>query len=158
MGLDMYLTERKYFSRHGELAKTHDNYREEYGKADAILNAAGMTMTVDGGVEVIATVMYWRKANAIHKWFVDNVQDGEDECKEHYVSVEKLEELVSVCQKVLNNRDLASTLLPGQSGFFFGSTEYDEWYWENLELTVQGIKRVLSSLDGSSSLYYRSSW
>ena len=22
----------------------------------------------------------WRKANAIHKWFVDNVQDGVDDC------------------------------------------------------------------------------
>jgi hypothetical protein len=43
--------------------------------------------------EVIEEVMYWRKANQIHKWFVDNVQDGVDDCKEYWVSEEKLQEL-----------------------------------------------------------------
>ena len=38
-------------------------------------------------------VAYWRKANAIHGWFVDNIQDGVDDQNEYYVSKEKLEEL-----------------------------------------------------------------
>ena len=30
---------------------------------------------------------YWRKANHIHKWIVDNLQDGKDDCQEHSVAV-----------------------------------------------------------------------
>lgn len=46
-------------------------------------------------------VGYWRKANHIHKWFVDNVQDGADDCKEYYVSEEKLQQLLDACQQVV---------------------------------------------------------
>lgn len=31
--------------------------------------------------EITEEVGYWRKANAIHGWFVDNVQKGNDDCK-----------------------------------------------------------------------------
>ena len=43
-------------------------------------------------------VMYWRKANAIHKWFVDNVQGGEDDCREYPVSNDQLIELRDTCK------------------------------------------------------------
>ena len=32
---------------------------------------------------IIEQVGYWRKANQIHNWFVENVQDGEDDCCYH---------------------------------------------------------------------------
>ena len=37
---------------------------------------------------------YWRKANAVHNWFVDNVQDGNDGCKHYWVSKEDLQKLL----------------------------------------------------------------
>ena len=40
---------------------------------------------------------------------VDNVQEGEDDCRQHYVSREKLEELLSVVKTVLK----ASQLVDG---------------------------------------------
>ncbi len=40
---------------------------------------------------IIEDCGYWRKANGIHAWFVQNVQEGEDDCKEYYVSQSKLE-------------------------------------------------------------------
>tara|TARA_R100000365_G_C2707526_1_gene43980 strand:+ start:30 stop:530 length:501 start_codon:yes stop_codon:yes gene_type:complete len=46
-------------------------------------------------------VMYWRKANHIHKWFVDNVQSGEDNCERYFVSEENLRQLLDVCNKVI---------------------------------------------------------
>ncbi|MHA2067249.1 MAG: hypothetical protein ACXABY_23010 [Candidatus Thorarchaeota archaeon] len=158
MGLDMYLKEQRYFSHYKGLAETHDHYREEYEKSSSILDVAGITTTVDGSITVSATVMYWRKANAIHQWFVDNVQDGEDECREHYVPREKLEELRDLCQRVLEDHSLAPTLLPSRGGFFFGSTGYDEWYFGDLGLTMAGIGKVLDNLGKSSELYYQSSW
>ena len=57
----------------------------------------------DGSLTEIA---YWRKANAIHKWFVDNVQDGIDDCRQSVVTREQLNELLSVCKKVVESATL----------------------------------------------------
>ena len=105
-------------------------------------------------------VGYWRKANAIHKWFVDNVQDGEDDCDFHReVTREDLEELRDVCHEVLCDPDLAEELLPTQGGFFFGSLGYDEWYERDLRETIAIIDKVLETTDFETQMvYYRSSW
>lgn len=91
--------------------------------------------------------MYWCKTNAIHKWFVDNVQGGNDDCGYYYVDMEQLHELRDTCQKVLDDHSLAEVLLPTQAGFFFGSTEFDEWYWIDLARTVEEIDRIDGLLD-----------
>jgi hypothetical protein len=103
-------------------------------------------------------VGYWRKANAIHQWFVDNCQDGRDDCREYYVTREQLEELRKFCQMVLDNHALAEEFLPTQSGFFFGGTEYDEWYFNDLKLTVEIIDRVLVKVPDGWDFAYGSSW
>lgn len=99
---------------------------------------------------------YWRKANAIHKWFVDEIQDGVDECQKSYVSPEKLDELKNLCKQVLADPSLAETLLPTQSGFFFGSTDYNEWYFRDLEQTVEIIEKLPDP--GKFDFYYQASW
>lgn len=45
-------------------------------------------------------VGYWRKANQIHNWFVENVQNGIDDCKAYEVTEEKLRELLNTCKMV----------------------------------------------------------
>jgi hypothetical protein len=114
------------------------------------------------GVEV--TVCYWRKANAIHKWFVENVQDGRDECQRSYVERDQLKRLLAEVKKVLKHKDKAPELMPTTSGFFFGSTAYDEWYWEDMKKTQDTLERVLKNprfqakgLDGWT-FYYQASW
>ena len=99
-------------------------------------NSNVKTITVEAG--------YWRKSNQIHNWFVQNVQDGVDECQEAYVSREQLKELRDTCQKVLDNHELAEQLLPTIGGFFFGGTDYDKWYFDDLEDTIKIIKASLS--------------
>ena len=93
--------------------------------------------------EITFDVAYWRKANAIHAWFVKNVHEGKDECRRSYVEREQLQEPIDVCKQVLEDRSTASYLLPSQSGFFFGSTEYDDWYFKDLEYTVSRLTEVL---------------
>ena len=51
-------------------------------------------------------VAYWRKANAIHKWFVENVQDGVDDCGRYEVTKEQLQELLKICLMVKENSKL----------------------------------------------------
>ena len=106
--------------------------------------------------EVIVEAMYWRKANAIHKWFVDNVQNGVDECEEHYVSREQLTELRDLVLEVLATRDASK--LPPQAGFFFGNTDITEWYWKDLEYTVEELNKVLEDFSDRWEFNYRSSW
>ena len=92
-------------------------------------------------------VMYWRKANQIREWFVNNLLDGVENCKRTPVYLDDLEELVETCETVLADHSKASELLPTSSGFFFGSTEYDEWYFDDLRETVEGLKRVIEDTD-----------
>lgn len=52
-------------------------------------------------------VGYWRKANQIHNWFVENIQDGVDDCGYHReVREDDLKELLDICQTVLKNCEL----------------------------------------------------
>jgi hypothetical protein len=112
------------------------------------------------------TVGYWRKANAVHQWFVDHVQDKLDRCEKHDVKREELLALKAACQEVLLSAHpehktidsaKAATVLPTQSGFFFGGTEYDEWYVRDLEDTIAIIDRVLG-LPEVWHFTYQSSW
>ena len=109
------------------------------------------------GVNVEVVCVYWRKANQIHKWFVDNVQGGNDNCGEYYVSQNKLQELLDLVNRALAERNPA--LLSPQEGFFFGSTDIDEWYWQDLKNTKEKLERIFALPQLSDlSFYYSSSW
>jgi hypothetical protein len=109
--------------------------------------------------EVSIDAMYWRKANAIHGWFVENCQGGRDECQETYIPREKLVKLRDLCQSILNDPDgIRDDDLDPVEGFFFGSTEKDEWYLQDLKNTVEGITNALSLPDNQYEFYYQASW
>lgn len=169
MGLDMYLNVREYVNR-------SDGYgpsaviRPEF---DRIVSDANLDKFIKDervniyGTNVSVTAAYWRKANQIHKWFVDNVQNGEDECREHYVSIEKLKELRGVCAEVLLNKDdkvFIEDILPPQSGFFFGTEDIDDWYFEDVQYTYTRLGEIIDLLEDESSkgnyfdVTYQASW
>lgn len=103
--------------------------------------------------------IYWRKANFVHYFFTHDYLDRgfeDDDCKEFPVSIEDLEELKERCEKVQNGSD-PRKLLPTMSGFFFGSTEYDDWYYEDIRFTKDEIELLLKEsplLDGEEFFYY----
>ena len=149
MGLDMYLSAEKY----------------HYGALDeepTDLTKAVNAMTDTKGYQVKSFKIWacdWRKANQIHAWFVDNVQEGEDDCKEYRVSVDQLRDLVELCKKVLAHRDRAEELLPTQAGFFFGGTAIDEYYFGDLMDTIDKLEPFVTDPAWSSwDFTYQSSW
>jgi hypothetical protein len=158
MGLDMYLTAERYFRRWPDDGPDMVIANDVIALLPELVAAKATVQTVS------AEVGYWRKANAIHNWFVQNVQDGKDECKDHEVSYEQLVDLRDVCNKVMEDNTLAPTLLPTGSGFFFGNTEYDHWYFTYVAATVTICNNVLDNLLPTGDVYshwdikYCSSW
>lgn len=153
MGLDQYLRAKKYTSPvwEGERA-------EQYRSLLELTGASAIADENFGSATVGVTVLYWRKANAIHKWFVDNCQQGVDDCREVYVGRDDLNRLVETCNTVIESPKLATELLPTGEGFFFGSTEYDKWYFDDLERTVERLSFLLSAVGDEWDFYYDSSW
>jgi hypothetical protein len=150
MGLDMYLRGSLYLS----------DYAGE--EIQQVRNDLGSTLERILGVkaapkEIKVEVGYWRKANAIHKWFVDTAQGGVDDCKTYDVSREQLRRLRDLCRDALLHRDRAPEILSTREGFFFGSTDYNDWYFTDLENTIRIIDTALE-LPDNWYLEYSSSW
>jgi hypothetical protein len=183
MGLDMYLTKKTYIGAEYEHRKMN---------VDIKITQDGKEIKIDSKrVSYIEeAVGYWRKANQIHKWFVDNCQGGVDDCRQAYVSREQLRELLDICERIkaesvlvpgkicngyafkdgkeepimeegtfILNEQVAKELLPTESGFFFGSTSYDQYYMQDIDCTIEILEEVLQEGTGyDASYYYSSSW
>lgn len=130
--------------------------------------------------------LYWRKFNALHHWFVYHYDGEEDDCEPHSVSVGDMFNLMDILEEVMsykkylepipgidNNEDgywkeirdenvceHLDNLLPTQSGFFFGSTDYDNWYFDNAERTLNALKEVEDDMKSGEieKFIYRASW
>lgn len=154
MGLDMYLYQREYVSSYGF---SDDHSTDTFDTIVGALNVKPANHSPHMYVDVC--VAYWRKANAVHKWFCD-LDGGKDECQRIYVSREKLAELRDLAKSILLQPAIASEKLPTQQGFFFGSYDYDEWYMEEMKNTVSQLDEILNDLpEGSwTDFYYQASW
>lgn len=157
MGLDMYLYRREYVGGWDWQGDRKDvREREMY---DTLIDYLGVDRCEDSPHAYIdVCVAYWRKANAVHKWFCD-LDGGRDECQNIYVSQAKLRELRDLCASVIEQPAMASSALPTQPGFFFGSYDYDEWYMEDMKNTVKQIDSALANVkDEWVDFVYRASW
>lgn len=152
MGLDMFLKGKRYLWSDDEdtvisqeIAKLFPELASHQSRMGRVVNE----IAIDAG--------YWRKANHIHQWFVENVQKNVDDCGNYHVSRGQLERLREICQRVLDFKHLANDLLPRQAGFFFGNTDYDEGYYQDIEQTIEIIDRALS-MPNNWEFEYHSSW
>ena len=186
MGLDMTIsrTVHGYRKADGTLSNSFDDYEtDEFG--------------VSNSEYVTTQAAYWRKANSIHGWFVNNVQNGEDDCGTYEIDIDTLKKLRGVCMDVLgkmrgmvlevpdkyaadfakwfpngevprkvvidpdNLSELAKvtgyhefsedadigiceTILPTQSGFFFGDTKYNGNYIQDIVKTILMLDRIIA--------------
>lgn len=174
MGLDMYLIRKEFIFgvdlsnlTPSEIKRNNPlffekvkSYMREVGENDAY------AYYICGESEV----GYWRKANHIHKWMVDNVQKGRDDCEPHVVSKEKLLALKHTCEMamecftengVLKPRKLylLEEILPTSGGFFFGELGYNYDYWENVQSAIRIIDKIIADTDWEDEIiYYHASW
>ena len=161
MGLDMFLIKRKKSSKKNDLW----DFKDE--------------------------LVYWRKANQIHKYFCNKGEEIDEEIS-YKLKKEDLQELIDICNKILKevktgpgkikngihynsktnewepiwengttilNKEICEELLPTQSGFFFGSTEYDEYYLDNIRKTKEELGKIIDTIDyENEDVYYLASW
>lgn len=83
-------------------------------------------------------VGYFRKVNCVYRYFEDKLTD-----ETAWVTKDECEDIVKRCSAVLENPDLASELMPTRSGFFFGSTEYDKYYFSDLKNVRKQFKSFI---------------
>ena len=193
MGLDMYLKRGKkipkisweeYKKIRNKVTNDDEEVLEKY--KDYIVNCGEYYKWND----LVKEVGYWRKANQVHKWMVNNVQNGVDDCDLYEVKKEDLERLLWICESIVKNCELidgkvangytfkdgmkapiieggkvmtniyvAESLLPTCSGFFFGGTDYDEFYMSDIINTIEIIERVLKETNFDEEyICYESSW
>lgn len=181
MGLDMNLYKKTY-------VKDWDHDKTKHGIKLTPKSEKTAGIKPERICYIVEDVGYWRKANAVHQWFVDNVQDGADDCKEYFVSRGQLKDLLKLCKEVLKiavlkkgkvqtgvqsqggvstpimeegalivNAEEVAELLPTTEGFFFGSTDYDNYYLEDIKRTVEIIEEALAAND-RADFYYSASW
>jgi hypothetical protein len=145
---------------------------------DSIIKAAdidpSLVLRDFSHLQIQLPVGYWRKANAIHRWFVYNIQEGEDQCQSSECNIDQLAKLQGSCQRVLaapasKLRGVAEEELPTQGGFFFGPTDLGDprtrqWYLYGLEETIKIVDRaktLAETLDDRGLFHwfeYRASW
>lgn len=151
MGLDMYLYIEKYESEYEveefeEREKLRDKIMERLYPEEMLPLIRSMDAKRRTTLNRIARyeVGYWRKANAIHNWIIQNCADGTDDCRPIYVDISDVEKLRDTCNEVLRDKSKAPELLPTAEGFFFGGTEYDDWYMEDVRYTSELLTEVLT--------------
>ena len=106
-----------------------------------------------------AEIAYWRKANAIHRWFCDRLGIFGNDHSDEWINKEILEDLLSDCRKVVENPNDAPIILPTMDGFFFGDVTYGELYFSNIEQTINQLTNILSTFDfDNDDLYYEAYW
>ena len=188
MGLDMYLYKRTYIGNNYRDLEHQITITIPKDEGSALYKGAAALIDSSKINEIQESAAYWRKANAIHHWFVNNVQDGEDDCRDYWVPIEKLQELYDLCKTVLkesktdkpipkdtknwsawdditvlNHEDIGE-LLPPVGGFFFGSTEIGGSYLYDVLQTIEQIEPYLEKNEEGKYKYaiadfqYQSSW
>lgn len=157
MGLDMYLYKKTYVQnwehqtpeqRHTISVKLGDNEREDI-KPERI-------------AYIVEQIGYWRKFNALHGWFVENCAQGDDECQEIEVRAHDLKVLLETLKEVSkaikeNDHKTIAMLFPPVAGFFFGSTEIDQYYKEQVNETIAIIEEAINEGE-HEEFYYQASW
>jgi len=164
MGLDQYLYERTYIGEeftHRKVELTIDF------KIDGEAQKVPRPITY-----MTSEVMYWRKANQIQEWF-QQFTEGMSSTNSVDISVTPTDliNLLNICNKVLERKPIegrdpgfsqaatpASELLPTSQGFFFGSDEYDDYYYNQIQATKEMLENLKLNTDDYRDFIYNANW
>ncbi len=155
MGLDMYLNKRTYIG-------AYYPHRDVTGIIDIEIGGNPIPIQMRRVSSIEEQIGYWRKANAIHGWFVENCANGVDNCEPVNVTEKKLNALLGLIEKAIKQPDRFHPELLPTPGFFFGDVEDLEWYHCYLNESIPMLERALLEFTEENAtypeLFYRASW
>ena len=100
---------------------------------------------------------YFRKVNFLVNFFKKKGFDVPNQIP-LAIKREDAEELLSKCEEVLKDHSKGPELLPTMSGFFFGSTDYDNYYYDDVEAVRDYVKDKLlpefDTLEEEEDIYF----
>ena len=98
-------------------------------------------------------IAYFRKVNFLLPFF-----GYEENCSDIEIDKCQIEDLVDACKAVLEDHSKAEELLPTTDGFFFGSTEYDDWYFGDVECVKTTFENILEDFDPEEDIIMMHCW
>lgn len=150
MGLDMYLEATRYVAPSDTQTESVRRAigaaigfvppKERPGQDASLLEISGVTVRVG----------YWRKFDALHQWFVNNTQQGHDDCRAAFVSVDTLVELEEQLEQVSDDPQSASEHF---------TADIDETLEESdVDYTLTILHHAKRLQEQGWDIHYRASW
>lgn len=106
-------------------------------------------------------IRYWRKCNQIHDWFLrhGNLDHSYNAGNEPlYIDKGIAKQFLDELKIVNENHEKAKELFPVAEGFFWGSAEYDEFYFNDLKETFNDLLGVYLDTDWDTEHWEYSCW
>lgn len=150
MGLDMYLEAKLHLPPYSEELRP---VRQAIGQAIGYTPPAekpdndATLMEITG---VTVRVGYWRKFDPLHQWFVNNVQEGHDDCRPAYISPDVLAELEEQLDQVGDDPESANEHFVSE-----GDESMDEG---DIDYTLRIVLQAKKLQERGWDIYYRASW
>ena len=169
MGLDQYLEARQYVSKKNWLGDGGYEDNPDYSIIQPMTQTGVIDPDAYSGITLEYNAAQWRKANGIHRWMNENLAGGEmDNCQSYPIDSDQLTKLRDACNRVIAAKhngvqEVAEEYgLYPMEGFFFGTYDFDEWYFRDLEYTVETINRLdragALNPDSDVTFTYRAWW
>lgn len=115
-------------------------------------------MGLDITITLGRTSHNFRKRNWLMPFVKKAIDKEVENCEYYELSKETMLDLLDRIDKVLADHDLAEELLPTQEGYFYGSTHYDERYFEKLQDTKNELEEDVKAMDDNDSAIFWSWW
>jgi hypothetical protein len=150
MGLDMYLEAKLHLPPYD---KALDPVRRAIGQAIGYtppMEKPDNDATLMEITGVTVRVGYWRKFDSLHRWFVNHVQEGHDDCRPAYVSPETLAELEEQLDQVSND--------PASASEYFVREDDDPMTEDDIDYTLRIVAQAKKLQERGWDIYYRASW
>lgn len=146
MGLDIYFSKRKIGKRKQEevayfrkvnclVAWVEHNVREFDNCEDVVLSKEDITNLRDDArkvVEILKNAKFYNQ---------------EYECGSSFDNKTNTRKVMIETKKVYKDIDDVLLILPTQEGFFYGDTDIDEYYFENIKRIVKEMNKILREID-----------
>lgn len=101
---------------------------------------------------------YYRKVNFLVQFVQSKMDHPMADCEKVPLTIEQLTDLQDRCKKVLDDHGKANDLLPTCRGFFFGSTAYDEWYFQSVQQVYDDISEMLGEMTEGETATFDAWW